>query len=767
VTGTVAAYSVNPLLPSGLTLAASSGVISGTPTAVSALASYTVTAANASGSTTAMVAIVVDVAPPSISYGSSLFTLTTGVPAQGVAPTNSGGAAAGWSISPALPAGLGLTFDTTNGSIGGTPTATAAPATYVVTAQNSSGKSTASFTLGVQTVLLDLGHRHQIATLRLTSSRVLSLDVTNYWVLWNYASGAKITSGPTACKSHACVEGAQAPVDLKGTTFVDESVAGLEVRSSSDGSLLAVIPSPLSWWKLATDGSYVCAGSPSALTVWSPGGTVITSRTGDYSKAVAFAAPTQVQVALGPAGTNVVETVSVPSGSPSVGPAFLGDFNSWFVDGQRFLSNAGNTIWTYTRTGVQEDFTTLPTVQNLTGQGGWFWTYANDAVNLYKVGASGAPAATYSAPFLAPVIPSGLTLAILNATGGTTVIDLSGASPATMNFTAPVGHPSAYASSGSQWLLGNWAGVLLDGTSIAGTPRYLGYGAAWSIAGSNPWVAVATASGQILYFDAATNALLGTINFSSSQLALSSDGTVLAAAGDQLDSIFHTDWSIRIYSLPSAALINTFAYTVAPGATLPSEITLSASGTVLGQVLSPGLSSATCSRTLTAVTGAPLLWSDTFTSIFDCRTGDPVLISPDGTQVAVSSETMYPTSATKIYRNGMLVTAVPGWAVAWLDDSRILVHKYSFLHAIWVYSGSTIYGSTGIKLSSLSLPLPEPQSLQVVSSDSAYDPRANAIYSTTTGQVMWTSASPSTGVGAVAGSNVVFASASQVVVQSY
>ena len=53
VTGTVTGYSVSPALPSGLLLDAVTGTISGTPSAASAPATYTVTASNAAGSTTA------------------------------------------------------------------------------------------------------------------------------------------------------------------------------------------------------------------------------------------------------------------------------------------------------------------------------------------------------------------------------------------------------------------------------------------------------------------------------------------------------------------------------------------------------------------------------------------------------------------------------------------------------------------------------------------------------------------------------------------
>ncbi len=66
VTGAVTNYSVNPVLPSGLSIDASSGVISGTPTAAAASASYTVTASNAGGSTTANVTIEVAKGTPSI-----------------------------------------------------------------------------------------------------------------------------------------------------------------------------------------------------------------------------------------------------------------------------------------------------------------------------------------------------------------------------------------------------------------------------------------------------------------------------------------------------------------------------------------------------------------------------------------------------------------------------------------------------------------------------------------------------------------------------
>lgn len=57
--GPVSTYSVSPALPAGLTLNASSGQISGTPTTVSAQTTYTVTASSSSGSTSVALTLVV------------------------------------------------------------------------------------------------------------------------------------------------------------------------------------------------------------------------------------------------------------------------------------------------------------------------------------------------------------------------------------------------------------------------------------------------------------------------------------------------------------------------------------------------------------------------------------------------------------------------------------------------------------------------------------------------------------------------------------
>lgn len=65
--GPVASYSVLPALPTGLSLNATTGVISGTPAAATTRATYSVTATNAGGSTSAALDLTV-IDPPSVLF---------------------------------------------------------------------------------------------------------------------------------------------------------------------------------------------------------------------------------------------------------------------------------------------------------------------------------------------------------------------------------------------------------------------------------------------------------------------------------------------------------------------------------------------------------------------------------------------------------------------------------------------------------------------------------------------------------------------------
>jgi len=145
--GTAVSWSISPSLPAGLLFDTATGIISGTPTALSASTAYTVTATNAGGSGSTVVTITVNPQPPIIAYTPTANIYTNGTVISAWSPTNTGGAAVSWAISPGLPAGL--TLNTTTGVITGTPTAIAAIANYTVTATNTGGSGSAAITITV------------------------------------------------------------------------------------------------------------------------------------------------------------------------------------------------------------------------------------------------------------------------------------------------------------------------------------------------------------------------------------------------------------------------------------------------------------------------------------------------------------------------------------------------------------------------------------------------------------------------------------------
>ena len=77
VTGIVTNYSVSPGLPTGLSINASTGVISGTPTTNSGLTTYTVTASNSAGSTTFGVEIGIGSYRYAVNAASAAWNLTS------------------------------------------------------------------------------------------------------------------------------------------------------------------------------------------------------------------------------------------------------------------------------------------------------------------------------------------------------------------------------------------------------------------------------------------------------------------------------------------------------------------------------------------------------------------------------------------------------------------------------------------------------------------------------------------------------------------
>ena len=144
VSGIVSSCSVSPALPSGLSLS-SNCAITGTPASTQSATSYTVSATNLGGTTTATISITVNPAPPSgLSYVGSPFTFTQASAISTQTPSVTG-TVTSCSSTPALPAGLSL--NSTTCAISGTPSVSQVATDYTITASNVTGSTTATISI--------------------------------------------------------------------------------------------------------------------------------------------------------------------------------------------------------------------------------------------------------------------------------------------------------------------------------------------------------------------------------------------------------------------------------------------------------------------------------------------------------------------------------------------------------------------------------------------------------------------------------------------
>ncbi|WML95922.1 putative Ig domain-containing protein [Leptospira interrogans] len=136
-TGTITNCTSDIPLPTGLSLGTTNCSLSGSPSTTQGPTNYTITASNAFGSTSTIITITVNIAPPSaLNYAGSPFVFTQDATIAAIHPTYTGTVTACNSDIP-LPAGL--TLGTTTCVISGTPN-TIQPAThYNITASNASG----------------------------------------------------------------------------------------------------------------------------------------------------------------------------------------------------------------------------------------------------------------------------------------------------------------------------------------------------------------------------------------------------------------------------------------------------------------------------------------------------------------------------------------------------------------------------------------------------------------------------------------------------
>jgi large repetitive protein len=250
-------YSVSPGLPTGLSMAASNGIVTGTPTVTITARTYTVTVTD-SNNVTATAVFTLTVNPEVMStqnIASKILTQNYATPSF-LPVTGSGGTGTlAYSISPNLPAGL--VFSTSVGGITGTPTAASTTATYTVTVTDANGAAAkANFSLTVNSTVIA---SQSVASIALTQNHVALpvIPITGtggtqpltYSISPNLAAGLNFDSGTgtitgTPNVTNTAVSYAVTVTDSNGATAAatfNLTVNGAVVANQTEASASLVV----------------------------------------------------------------------------------------------------------------------------------------------------------------------------------------------------------------------------------------------------------------------------------------------------------------------------------------------------------------------------------------------------------------------------------------------------------------------------------------------------------------------------------------------
>jgi hypothetical protein len=225
--GVISNCVISPNLPAGLNISNSSCEISGTPSVSTAAISYTVSASNTAGTSNKQISISIgsSLQKPSITYSVSQLSLTQNVTMPSVSASNSGGAMANCTISPALPPGL--TFTASACGISGRPTTVSNAISYTVQATNSQGTSTAAIIISVAPQAPNIAYSLGSFELVKDSALLPELTVNN--------SGGTITGCTVTPALPTGLNLSNTTCAISGTPKTNQAATAYKVRASNTG----------------------------------------------------------------------------------------------------------------------------------------------------------------------------------------------------------------------------------------------------------------------------------------------------------------------------------------------------------------------------------------------------------------------------------------------------------------------------------------------------------------------------------------------------
>ena len=243
-------YTVNPSLPSGLSINSTTGSISGTPGVFTGATVYTVTVTDRSGNTSSKTFTLTITAPAVVTVLSQAsYSLTQSVGFTTFKPVaGSGGIGTlSYSISPALPSGM--SFNASTGYISGTATAASPQTTYTVTVTDNNTPaqtSSKSFTVTVAT-LPALNNTLLSPEVNLTknsqSYAFIPVSASGGYGTLTYAISPTLPSGLSFNTGTGQITGI--PTALLSATYFTVTITDQAGQSTSNLFTIAVLPGVL------------------------------------------------------------------------------------------------------------------------------------------------------------------------------------------------------------------------------------------------------------------------------------------------------------------------------------------------------------------------------------------------------------------------------------------------------------------------------------------------------------------------------------------
>lgn len=556
-----------PPLPAGLSLAATTCAISGTPTAISATTSYTITATNAAGSGTATIAITVNDAIPNLAFAGSPFTYTKGTAITAVTPTNTGGIVVSCTSSPTLPAGL--TLSATCG-ITGTPTVVASTASYTITATNTGGADSVTITVTVNDLLPVL----TFAGSPYTWTRGTAIAATN-----PTNTGGTVISCTSTPSMPAGIS-LSATCGMTGTPTVAQTATTYTINATNSAGTAT---NTISITVNNNVPAITYAGSPYVYTK----GTLITTVTPTNTGAAITSCASAPAL---PAGLSLAATTCALSGTPTVVAATT----TYTITATNAAGSGSTTI----------SITVNDVAPNLTFAGSpYTFTKGTAITAVTPTNTGGAVVSCASVPTLpaglvlsatcgitgTPTVVSGVTAYTITGTntGGTSVKSIN----ITVKDTAPI---LAYAGSPFTWTKGtsigtitptNTGGTVVSCSSSPSLPAGISLSATCVLTGTPTVI-----SGATTYTITATNT--GGTNSPSIQVTVKDIAPTLAYAGSPFTYVVGTAITTLNPTNTGGPIVS-----CASVPTLPTGLSLSATCVLTG---TPTVVAAAANYTITA-----------------------------------------------------------------------------------------------------------------------------------------------------------------------